>query len=125
AIRRAYAGRLRQLAYTDKLIRIKRHCAVYEVVAMTGPCLTGAGIAHMMCHSARARRAQGQVNPTFMLDAKLITLQGLADLVIANNVTRLRTSSRRMLEHIQLTGAKITNRLRRPRIVSMTINKHD
>ena len=75
---------LRQLADWHEVCREQVADTPDQVVAMLGPGLRGAGVADMMAHPAGARREDGDVRAAFLLDTKLVGLDALANLVVAD-----------------------------------------
>src|SRR6187399_332337 len=74
-----------------------------------------------MTHRRGARRKQREIGAAFALQPKLIGFESLADLIVADSL-RHRRSQRRILDTHQLRITKFLMRLRRRRVVPMTID---
>src|SRR5204863_9736456 len=78
------ARRLRKLAHADEALWKERADAMDHVVHGARPVSARRLVADVMRHAARARREERQVHAPLTLDAKLVLLDRLADLVVAD-----------------------------------------
>ncbi len=81
---RRHAGRLRELADADEVLRIERDDAVDQVVADLGPLLADRLVADVMAHARGARREDRQVGVALALQFELVLLDAFLDLVVAH-----------------------------------------
>lgn len=117
------AGRLRQLACAHKAIGIKHAHPVDQVVARLGPLQAGRGVSNVVGHGNRARRKNREIDAAFALNLQLRFFHALAKFIVAD-LQRLRGRLRRIRESIDLALSIRCQRLRRRRVMSVTIDNH-
>ena len=120
-MRDRHAGRLRQLADAGEVVGIQVDDAFDEIVAGARPRQRDRLVADVMTHGRGARREQREISAAFALQPKLIGLESLADLVVADPL-RHRRGQRRILDAHQLRIAEFLVRLGRRRVVPVTVD---
>ena len=118
------AGRLRQLAHADEIVRIEVADAVDQLVADLRPHQADAGIADVMGHAHRARRKDGQIGAALALEPELGALNAGAQFVVADAQRRRRRPLRRILQRRDLTLAEIVELVRFGRVMTVAVDDH-
>ncbi len=119
------AGRLRQLAYADEVLRIERADAMDQLVADLRPLQAQPGVTDVMRHAGGARREDRQAGAALALQLELRALHARADLVVADLERGARRFLRRVLDAGDLGLAEIVQLLRFGRVVAVTVDDHD
>src|SRR5262249_18805837 len=118
------AGRLRQLAHADEVLRIEPAHPVHQLVRDLRPLEADAFVADVVRHAGRARREDRQVGAALALQLELRALDARADLVVADLEARARRLLPRVLDAGDLRFAEIVQLLRLGRVVAVTVDDH-
>src|SRR5262249_43686024 len=119
------AGRLRQLAHADEVLRIEPAHAVDQLVRDLRPFEADAGVADVVRHAGRARREDRQIRAALALQLELRTLDARAQLVVADLERRARGLLRGILDAGDLALAPVVQLLRLGRVVAVTVDDHE
>src|ERR1700733_719151 len=122
AVARRYAGRLRQHADADEIVREQRAHPVDQLVARCRPCLAGAGVTEVVPHTGGARREDGQVGAALLLQLQLAVDDAGADLIVGDGRTRWRRLA--LAVGFNLLGAPGLVLARRRGVMPMAVDDH-
>jgi hypothetical protein len=124
AVRRRHAGRLGQLADSDKVIRIQIDDPVNQIIAYPRPGLARALIADVVRHCRSPRGEDGQVRAPLTLQLELRLLEALADLLVADIELADIGRPRRIFKGCDLRFAKCLQLARSCRVVAVAVDDH-
>ena len=119
------AWRLWQLGNRYKVFREQVTHTTDQVVLVLGPEFGGVLVTHVVGHPAGARREDGQVRATFLLQFQLVVNDGLTDFVVSNTEIAFFANKVRVFGNFCFLGiAPCANARRSSGVVSMTIDDH-
>ena len=124
AVRGRDAGRLRQLAHADEILRVERHAAVDQVVAELRPRAARRGVADVVRHPRRPRREDREIGAALALQLELRALEARAHLVVADLERALRRRRAAALERRDLRLAPGLELARRGGVVAVAVDDH-
>src|SRR5260370_7235883 len=117
-------GRLRQLAYADEVVRIKRGEPVDQFVRYLRPFEAHAFVADMVRHAGRARREDRQAGAALALELELRAFDARTQFVIADIQGGPRRLLLGVLDGGNLVLAKLMHLLRLPFLVTFALHHH-
>jgi hypothetical protein len=119
------AGRLRQHGRADEVVREQLRDAEAQLVADRRPGGTDFEVANVVGHEAGTRREDGEVGAALPHLPKLVLLDGLAQLVVADLQFRCLGHQRRILDAGDLAVAPLFQRLGRGGVVAVDVDDHE
>ena len=119
-----HTRRLRQLTDTDEVLGVQRADAMNQIIAVLRPVETRRRIADVMSHAGGARREDRHVGASLALELELRSLEARANLVIRDRNRALLATVRRTCKRRDLRLAPGQQRLRRRRVMTVTVDDH-
>src|SRR5712691_9561799 len=124
AVLRIDSGRLRQLADTDEVVRVKPGEAVDQFVRYLRPFKAHAFVADMVRHAGRARREDRKTGAALALELELCAFDARAQFVIADIESGRRRLLPGVLDGGNLVLAKVMQLLRLRRVMAVAVDDH-